>query len=140
MMQQMNLKSLENQETHSQQRNKQHASSNFALILAPSREIAFQIRLVLLSIAKYKQDITINSFVGGLSVHSDTTLTSSTNIVIGTPGRILHLLENGNLKGNQMVCLLVLCALVLCVCVCVGVVCVFVFCGWCVLFVCLFII
>ena len=70
-----------------------------ALILAPTRELAIQIRDHLRDLARFSR-VSVFSFYGGTSVARDVNLLSRRipDIVVGTPGRIKDLIERGVLR------------------------------------------
>eukprot|EP01127_Copromyxa_protea_P023919 TRINITY_DN9199_c0_g1_i1.p1 TRINITY_DN9199_c0_g1~~TRINITY_DN9199_c0_g1_i1.p1 ORF type:complete len:393 (-),score=84.82 TRINITY_DN9199_c0_g1_i1:12-1190(-) len=64
-----------------------------ALILAPTRELASQIDLVVGSLGDY-MDVKAHAFIGGQSVRSDIlAIEEGLQVAIGTPGRIFDLIE-----------------------------------------------
>ena len=69
-----------------------------AMILAPTRELAIQIRDHLRALAKYS-GVGVFSFYGGTPVARDLNLLSRRvpDVVVGTPGRIKDLIERGAL-------------------------------------------
>lgn len=68
----------------------------FGLILTPTRELANQISDHLKAAAKYT-NVTIACIIGGLAqVKQERVLNACPNIVIGTPGRIWELIQDGN--------------------------------------------
>lgn len=72
-----------------------------ALILSPTRELAQQIGTVISGIGKYTS-IKSQTFIGGTSLKADIKfLIEGVQIVVGTPGRILDLIEKKflNLKS-----------------------------------------
>lgn len=67
-----------------------------ALVLAPTRELAHQIMVMLRNLAKYT-DIKIVCVHGGGKMHRQIAgLSKPTHVVVGTPGRILDLLRLRN--------------------------------------------
>lgn len=83
-----------------------HEQSNekllHALILAPTRELAIQIRNHLVAVAKHTQ-IKIAVIVGGLaSAKQERVLKSSPEIVVATPGRLWELIQQGNEHLSQL--------------------------------------
>ncbi|XP_049818765.1 probable ATP-dependent RNA helicase DDX20 [Aethina tumida] len=72
------------------------------VILAPTREIAVQIQETIQQLAKFKQGVIVECFIGGLSVESDIKKCSNCHIVVGAPGRITHLIELGHLKMDSV--------------------------------------
>lgn len=68
----------------------------YSLILTPTRELAQQIYKHLKAIAKYTQ-VTIACIIGGLAqVKQERVLKANPHIVIGTPGRIWEMYQDGN--------------------------------------------
>jgi ATP-dependent RNA helicase DeaD len=64
-----------------------------ALVLAPTRELAHQISVMLRNLAKY-MDITIVAIHGGGKMHRQIAgLSKATHVVVGTPGRTLDLMR-----------------------------------------------
>jgi ATP-independent RNA helicase DbpA len=70
-----------------------------SLVLSPTRELANQVANELQKIARYKHNIKILTLCGGVpyrpQVHS---LSHQAHIVVGTPGRILKHLKEGNFQ------------------------------------------
>ncbi|CAH0520409.1 unnamed protein product [Peronospora belbahrii] len=65
-----------------------------ALILAPTREIAVQIECVLRQLARFQPEIIIRTCIGGLPMAQDQIhLATGCHIVVGTPGRVMALME-----------------------------------------------
>lgn len=56
------------------------------LVIAPTREIAIQIRDVLRNIGRHIQGFQCEAFIGGLSVRADAKKAPKCQVVIGTPG------------------------------------------------------
>jgi len=72
------------------------------IILAHTRELASQINHVVDSISKYMK-VSINLSVGGISVRDNMdSLKSNPHIVIGTPGRILDMLNKTSLDREYI--------------------------------------
>ena len=70
------------------------------LILAPTRELAMQIKDDITNIGRYKR-IRVVSLVGKESFKDqERSLKGKVHIVVGTPGRVLDHLDNGNLNGK----------------------------------------
>lgn len=65
-----------------------------ALVIVPTREIAVQIVTVLNNVGKYLKYFRACEFIGGMSLDSDRKRIQHCKFVIGTPGRILHLIKN----------------------------------------------
>jgi len=74
-----------------------------ALILAPTRELARQIRDVIDVVGDYC-GVKTQAFIGGTSVERDIKNSQSFHVAIGSPGRILHLLSQGYLDASRIKC------------------------------------
>lgn len=73
-----------------------------AMIVAPTRELAFQIAEVCKSLGQY-MNITVVECVGGVNIHQcKDKLEKGCSIVIGTPGRIIDMVERGYLSTNKL--------------------------------------
>jgi len=69
------------------------------LVLSPTRELAIQITKDLNSYAKYMKGLKITPVYGGTSITTQiTALRKGSQIVVGTPGRILDLIKRKVLK------------------------------------------
>jgi len=73
------------------------------LVLAPTRELALQLRDSFRDFARYL-DLDVYAFYGGTSVGRDLALLKKKTpaVVIGTPGRIKDLVERGALKTDRV--------------------------------------
>lgn len=81
----------------------QSVSGNFTqvLVLASTREIATQNYKCLKDLGRF-MEIGIQLLLGGTSIRDDIKgLFNHPQIVVGTPGRILHMIEAGHLKCNN---------------------------------------
>jgi len=65
-----------------------------ALILAPTREIAVQIRHVVKEVGEQVAGVECEVFIGGLQVSQDVVKAKKCQVVVGTPGRIKHMIES----------------------------------------------
>ncbi len=74
-------------------------SSPTGIILSPTRELSLQIESVAREIGKYMK-VKIELAVGGTQL--DTKKISTCNLIIGTPGRVLHILQRNLLKASSM--------------------------------------
>ncbi|KZS09201.1 DEAD box ATP-dependent RNA Helicase [Daphnia magna] len=72
------------------------------LILAPTREIAFQNAHVIYTIGSELPGLNVQVFIGGLPVEADLAKCKSCHIAVGTPGRVKQLIEKGALKPKSM--------------------------------------
>ncbi|XP_074110001.1 uncharacterized protein LOC141534508 [Cotesia typhae] len=68
------------------------------LILAPTREIAVQISNVFFSIGSEMPGLKVDYFVGGTPMQSDKTKIVSCHIIVSTPGRLKHLIDQKFVK------------------------------------------
>jgi len=82
-------------------RNKPHKRKK-ALILAPTRELAIQIEKEA-QLLNYHTGLVIGSFYGGVGYSVQLNLLrKGTDIIIGTPGRLLDLSDKGNLNLKEI--------------------------------------
>lgn len=65
------------------------------LILSPTRELATQTHSVLSELGRHKKGLHCHCFIGGLSYNADIAKLSPCNVIVGTPGRILQLINDG---------------------------------------------
>ncbi|KAI7850689.1 P-loop containing nucleoside triphosphate hydrolase protein [Circinella umbellata] len=72
------------------------------LMVAPTREIAIQIRDVIRNLAKYTSNIHCEAFIGGTAQHMDVKRLKNCQIVVGTPGRLMALLHDESLKTRDI--------------------------------------
>eukprot|EP01133_Synstelium_polycarpum_P011905 gene11905-13871_t len=72
------------------------------LVLAPTREIAVQIRDVITIVARHCKRIRAEAFIGGLREADDRTRLSGAQIIVGTPGRIRSLIESLILRTDTL--------------------------------------
>merc|ERR1712137_271175 len=68
------------------------------LVLCRIRELAYQIRREFERFSKYMDGINTAVFYGGIPISEDRELLNGPNIVIGTPGRVRQLVDEGTLK------------------------------------------
>lgn len=74
-----------------------------ALILCPTRELCLQISKDLHAFAKYKDRTQIISVYGGSEIRTQIkALKGPSHIVVGTPGRVIDLIERGALKIGEI--------------------------------------
>ncbi len=77
-----------------------------SLVLCPTRELADQVTKELRRLARFTQNIKILSLCGGESIAGQIkSLSHPAHIVVGTPGRLLKLLEKGYLQLEGLQCL-----------------------------------
>ncbi|CAI2172473.1 1058_t:CDS:10 [Funneliformis geosporum] len=72
------------------------------LVLAPTREIAVQIKEVICNIGRYMEGLYCHVFIGGLPIGKDLPKLEKCQIVIGTPGRIDILLRKKNMSSKNL--------------------------------------
>ena len=73
-----------------------------ALVITPTRELAYQIFETLRKIGKY-HDFSAGLVIGGKDLKFETNRLATCNIIICTPGRILqHMDENPNFNPSSM--------------------------------------
>ena len=74
-----------------------------ALVLCPTRELADQVTQAIRKVAVRLPNVKISAFYGGIPVRVHVeSLVHEPAIVVGTPGRILELIENGALKLENL--------------------------------------
>jgi len=74
------------------------------LVLCHARELAYQISKEFQRFSKYLEDVKVNVVYGGVPFveHERMIKNHCPSILIGTPGRVLHLLQENALKLNQL--------------------------------------
>ncbi|KAG5679034.1 hypothetical protein PVAND_008635 [Polypedilum vanderplanki] len=83
--------------------NEKEEDNLFSLILTPTRELAQQIHKHLDAVAKYTK-VTTACLIGGLAiVKQERVLNSNPNIIIGTPGRVWELIQDGNKHMQKII-------------------------------------
>ncbi|KAG0380927.1 DEAD (Asp-Glu-Ala-Asp) box polypeptide 20 [Mortierella sp. AD032] len=75
-----------------------------AVLIAPTREIAVQIQDVITSILQggLNKNITCVAMIGGMPIQKDRENLKRCSIVVGTPGRVLSLIETGHLETSHI--------------------------------------
>ncbi|RUP52033.1 P-loop containing nucleoside triphosphate hydrolase protein [Jimgerdemannia flammicorona] len=78
-----------------------------ALILAPTREIAVQIKEVMCQIGQNISSFSCHAFIGGMPTFEDEENLRNCQIAVGTPGRVKGLIDSGkfSLKSIRLVVL-----------------------------------
>lgn len=80
----------------------QNLKATQALILAPTRELALQIQKVITSIGLYLK-VTVHASIGGTSMSGDIeALKSGVQIVVGTPGRVVDMIDRRYFKTHKI--------------------------------------
>ena len=73
------------------------------IILCPTRELAIQVSEEMQRLAKYKQDLRILPIYGGQPIGRQIrSLKRGTQIIIGTPGRVMDHMRRGTLKLDNI--------------------------------------
>ena len=73
-----------------------------AIILCPTRELAVQVSEEMKKLSKYTKGVWVTTVYGGDSIDRQIkSLKAGANIVVGTPGRVIDLIERRALKLNQ---------------------------------------
>uniref|UniRef100_A0A915HWC7 RNA helicase n=1 Tax=Romanomermis culicivorax TaxID=13658 RepID=A0A915HWC7_ROMCU len=68
------------------------------IIVAPTREIACQIHQVLNAVGRHMPDLKCACFIGGQHVKDDKPYAKDAQIVVGSPGRICQLVQEGDIS------------------------------------------
>lgn len=71
-----------------------HIDGLQSLVIVPTREIAIQVTSVFEIISKNIQGFNVTSCIGGVDIEKDRQSASKAKCIVGTPGRILHLINN----------------------------------------------
>ncbi|MFM2010340.1 MAG: helicase, partial [Bacteroidota bacterium] len=73
-----------------------------AIILCPTRELAVQVSEEMKKLAKFTKGVWVTTVYGGDSIDRQIkSLKAGANIVVGTPGRVIDLIERRALKLQQ---------------------------------------
>lgn len=73
------------------------------LIMAPTRELAIQIHTVITKIGDFIENLKCNLLIGGKSIDHDVkNIENSPQIIVGTPGRIHHLIRKKKIQPNTI--------------------------------------
>jgi translation initiation factor 4A len=73
------------------------------IIISHTRELAYQTHTVCTNVSQYLKNIVPVVCVGGSNIHeARSQLRTGANIVIGTPGRLIDMIERGFLKTDKM--------------------------------------
>ena len=74
------------------------------LVLCHTRELAYQICQEFLRFSKYLPEVKVKVFFGGIAIeqHRKLLATEVPNIVVGTPGRVLALINEKKLKLDHL--------------------------------------
>lgn len=74
-----------------------------AIVICPTRELALQVTGEIQKLSKYKRNLHTVSIYGGQAVERQIrALKRQPQIIVGTPGRTLHMIRNGALQMNSV--------------------------------------
>lgn len=74
-----------------------------SIIVCPTRELAEQVTKEIRKLAKFKHNIKVVKLIGGFPMYKqEHSLKHKAHIVVGTPGRVLKLLERGSLSFKHL--------------------------------------
>ncbi|EDX09968.1 GD12861 [Drosophila simulans] len=73
-----------------------------AMIVVPTRELAIQVQDTFVQLCKSFRDFKCSAFIGGTEVAKDRSRMNESRVIIGTPGRLLHLYENRVLDVSKL--------------------------------------
>ncbi|XP_020808955.1 LOW QUALITY PROTEIN: ATP-dependent RNA helicase DBP4 [Drosophila serrata] len=73
-----------------------------ALVIVPTRELAVQVKETISCLGEFLPTLKVSYFIGGIDVITDRRRIKNCDVVIGTPGRLLHLYRNNVLCLNNM--------------------------------------
>jgi ATP-independent RNA helicase DbpA len=74
-----------------------------AVVLCPTRELAEQVTGELRRLARFQHNIKLLKITGGFPMHKqEHSLSHQAHIVVGTPGRVLKLLQRGSLVMDEV--------------------------------------
>jgi superfamily II DNA/RNA helicase len=76
-----------------------------ALILCPTRELAQQVANDAIELVRHMSGVRIANVIGGLPYHLQIAKLQGANLVVATPGRLLDLQRNGQIKCEAVKCL-----------------------------------
>ncbi|KAI8378046.1 P-loop containing nucleoside triphosphate hydrolase protein [Radiomyces spectabilis] len=72
------------------------------IIVVPTREIAIQIRDVIRNLSQCMRNLSCEAFIGGLSVQEDHRKITQCQIMVGTPGRLMALMNTDKLNAKDI--------------------------------------
>ncbi|KAJ2719762.1 translation initiation factor eIF4A [Coemansia sp. Benny D115] len=76
--------------------------STQALVLAPTRELAQQIKKVMTSLGDFRK-VNVHACIGGTRLADDVeALSSGAHVVVGTPGRVFDMIKRNAFKPNTL--------------------------------------
>lgn len=79
--------------------------STQCLVLCPTRELSEQVAGEIRRIARFRDNIKVQSITGGVQMRrQEQSLKHPAHIIVGTPGRILKLLERESIESERITC------------------------------------
>ncbi len=81
------------------------AAAPLALILCPTRELAQQVANDAIELARHMTGVRIANVIGGLPYQIQIAKLQNADLVVATPGRLLDLQRNGQIKCEGVKCL-----------------------------------
>ncbi|ORX90563.1 DEAD-domain-containing protein [Basidiobolus meristosporus CBS 931.73] len=79
-----------------------HVNFPQVLVLAPTREIAVQIKEVMTAVASFIEGLQVQVFIGGLPISEDLSKLRNCHIAVGTPGRVQALIQAGSFPTHAL--------------------------------------
>ncbi|KAL9649469.1 hypothetical protein ABK040_000708 [Willaertia magna] len=77
-------------------------SAPLGMVLAPTRELAQQIHKVIMALGEYMK-VKVHACVGGTKLQHDiAVLSEGVHVIVGTPGRVFHMISEGHLDPSQI--------------------------------------
>ncbi|KAI7895903.1 P-loop containing nucleoside triphosphate hydrolase protein [Mucor mucedo] len=73
-----------------------------AMLIAPTREIAIQIRDVIRNLGQTMEGLVCEAFIGGLSMAADCQRLAKCHVMVGTPGRLMALLDEKRIPMGHL--------------------------------------
>jgi superfamily II DNA/RNA helicase len=81
------------------------AAQPSALILCPTRELAQQVANDAIDLMRHMSGVRVATVIGGLPYQLQISKLQNANLVVATPGRLLDLQRNGQIKCEEVKCL-----------------------------------
>ncbi len=83
------------------------AATPLALVLCPTRELAQQVAQDAIDLVSQMSGLRVATVIGGLPYRQQIERLQNANLVVATPGRLLDLESSGQIKLDQVQCLVV---------------------------------
>jgi superfamily II DNA/RNA helicase len=77
----------------------------YALILCPTRELAQQVANDAIELVRHMSGVRVATVIGGLPYQLQISKLQNASLVVATPGRLLDLQRNGQIKCEEVKCL-----------------------------------